>query len=234
MATPSPATNLPTRQQLDEIDALLRRMLSLPALPGEPAEPAPPAAPAPSVTYPAPSVREVPPPGEPLPGEPVVREWRVEWPQAPAPAPTPAPAPPPSVVAWGSPAPVGLAPVAYAPVPVAAPPTYALPASADPHPYAAPVPAAAPYVPGQPPPSTAQPPISLPVQLLVLLNGTFNVLTYLLGPPGTWLRGPGRNALGWGGLLMLLAAAVWAAGEWAGYEWPAIDLSRFGGPTLGR
>jgi hypothetical protein len=98
-------------------------------------------------------------------------------------------------------------------------------------PYAVVVPAT---VPGQPPPSTATPPVSLPVQLLTLVNGTFNVLTYLLGPLGTWLRGPGRNALGWCGILMLLAAGAWAAGEWVGYEWPAIDLSRFGGPTLGR
>jgi hypothetical protein len=59
------------------------------------------------------------------------------------------------------------------------------------------------------------------------LNGTFNLLTYLLGPLGAWLRGSGRNALGWAGILMLLAAGAWAAGEWVGYEWPAVDLSRF-------
>jgi hypothetical protein len=220
MATPSPATTLPTRQQLDEIDALLRRMLSLPPLPGEPAAPeSPPASPA--VTYSAPTVREVSPPRDPQPGDPVVREWRAEWSPAPAPQ-------GPSVVAWGSPVP------AAAPVhlpPAAAPaPTYAVPATAEQFPFAAPVT----HVPGQPPPSAARPPAALPIQLLVLLNGTFNVLTYLLGPLGTWLRGPGRTALGWCGVLMLLVAGVWAAGEWRGFDWPAIDLSRIGGPTLGR
>jgi hypothetical protein len=215
MATPSPATTLPTRQQLDEIDALLRRMLTLPPLPSEPADPAPVAS-APAITYPAPTVREVPPPRDPLPGEPVVREWRAEWSPPPAPQ-------APSVVAWGSPIP-GVAP-AYPP-----PAAPAVPTSAEHLPYAAPVP----YLPGQPPPSTAQPPAALPVQFLVLLNGTFNVLTYLLGPLGTWLRGPGRTALGWCGILMLVTAGVWAAGEWRGFDWPAIDLSRFGGPTLGR
>lgn len=210
MATPSPASSLPTRQQLDEIDALLKRMLSLAPLSGEPAE-----SPAPAVSYPAPSVREVPPPREPAPGEPVVREWRVGWPQSAA-------SQPQSVVAWGSPAPVG--PPTVEPAPVAShQPPFAVPLAAGPA-----------VVPGQPPPSTVQPPTSLPVQLLMLVNGTFNVLTYLLGPLGTWLRGPGRTALGWCGILMLLAAAGWAVGEWIGYDWPAIDLSRFGGPKLSR
>src|SRR5687767_4067004 len=123
MATPSPAA-LPTRQQLDEIDALLRRMLTLPPLPGEPAETSPP--PAPPAVYPAPTVREVPPPHDPLPGEPVVREWRAEWPAAAAPQPA-------SVVAWGSPVPanppMGLA---APPVPLAAPPVYAVPVPVEP------------------------------------------------------------------------------------------------------
>jgi hypothetical protein len=215
LATPPPAA-LPTRQQLDEIDALLRRMLTLPALPGEPVEAVQSSAPA--VEYPAPTVREVPPPREPLPGEPVVREWRAAW---SPPASTPA-----SVVAWGSPAPTHPPEaVAATPVPVPAPPAYPVGLPAEPLPYAA-------AVPGQPP--GASPPASLPIQFLTLLNGVFNLLTYLLGPLGTWLRGPGRNALGWAGILMLVAAGVWAAGEWAGYDWPPVDLSRFGGPTLGR
>ena len=82
--------------------------------------------------------------------------------------------------------------------------------------------------PGPPPPAApARGRLAL-VQFLVLLNGTFNSLTYLLGPLGTWLRGPGRNALGWAGIAMLVTAAVWAAGDWYGYEWPKPDLSRFG------
>ncbi len=220
MATPSPASSLPTRQQLDEIDALLRRMLTLPPLPGEPTEP-PPETSAPAISYPAPSVREVPPPHDPRPGEPVVREWRAQWPATPAPQ--------PSVVAWGSPAPLGPPPaLGPDPVPMAAP------VAAAHLPFAVELAGGPGFVPGQPPPSTAQPPAALPVQFLVLLNGTFNLLTYLLGPLGTWLRGSGRTALGWCGILMIVAAAAWAAGEWAGYEWPAVDLSRFGGPKLDR
>jgi hypothetical protein len=234
MATPSPATNLPTRQQLDEIDALLRRMLTLPPLPGEPAEP-PPEPVAPAITYPAPTIREVQPPRDPLPAEPVVREWRVEWPQA-ASAPPPSPPPAPSVVAWGSPVVAIPAVVSPAPQPIPFPtaPAYAHPAICESVPFAAAVSIPATYVVGQPPPSTVQPPSALPIQLLVFVNGMFNVLTYLVGPLGTWLRGPGRNTVGWCGILMILAAGAWAAGEWIGYEWPAIDLTRFGGPTIRR
>src|SRR4051812_36799374 len=114
MSTPS--TSLPTRQQLDEIDALLQRMLSLPGLPGEAPEPPP----VPAVTYPAPAVREVPAPRHPAPGEPVVREWRVDWPVASGP-------PAPSVVAWGAPVPAATAadpPPRFDPAPA---PVYAVP-----------------------------------------------------------------------------------------------------------
>lgn len=218
MATTSPASPLPTRQQLDEIDALLKRMLSLPGLPGEPSEPVP-EPPAPTAVYPAPTVREVPPPREPAPHEPVVREWRVEWPAAPAPQPA-------SVVAWGAPAGPPLATAADPPA-VIGPAAHVAPVAHELFPFAA-------AVPGQPPASVASSSAVLPIQFLMVVNGTFNLLTYLLGPLGTWLRGPGRGALGWCGVLMLLTAAVWAAGEWAGYEWPAIDLSAFGGPTINR
>jgi hypothetical protein len=213
MATPS--SSLPTRQQLDEIDALLKRMLSLPAIPGEPAEPPP----TPAITYPAPAVREVPPPREPAPGEPVVREWRVGWTPPSAPA-------SPSVVAWGTQVPLATA-ADSPPVIPTPPPVYALPVQAE-------LPFAVPDVPGQPPSSTLAPPVALPTRLLIVLNGTFNALTYLLGPLGTWLRGPGRKALGWLGILMILAAAAWAAGEWYGIDWPTPDLSRFGWPPTGR
>ena len=223
MAIPT-SISLPTRQQLDEIDALLKRMLTLPPLPGEPAEPHPPQPPAPTMTYPPPAVREVPPRCEPAPGEPVVREWRVEW------SPSQDPSPPP-VVAWGSPvlaSPLTESTPRFDPAPGSAAPVYALAVpSAEQPPFAAPVA----YVPGQPPPNTSGPPVRLPVQLLRVLNGTFDILSYLLGPLGTWLRGPGRNVLGWCGFLMLATAATWAAGEWYGYDWPKVDLARFGLPA---
>lgn len=214
MATP--ATHLPTRQQLDEIDALLQRMLSLPAPAGDRAEEPPT-----SVTFPAPVVREVPPPQPPAPGDPAVHAWRVEWMQQP-PAPAPHPAAPPPVTAWGAP----VTPPAYPPW---AEPPFATPVpSAGPAPYAAPVPMpGAPLCP-PPVPPRARPPQSPAVQLLGLLNGVFDLPTYLLGPLGGWLRGPGRAAVGWLGLGMLLAAAAWAVGDWYGYDWPRPALARLG------
>jgi hypothetical protein len=214
------SASLPTRQQLDEIDNLLKRMLALPPLDGEVTE-NPPA----SLSFPAPTIREVPPPQPPAPGDPVVHSWRVEWPQQPPAAAHPAPPTPPPVTAWGSPVParnelppwtVNSPPPPFAvPVPPAGPP----PAPTASPVFATPVPT---------PPAAAPGSDSLLVQFLLLLNGTFNALTYLLGPVGTWLRGPGRNTIGWAGIAMLLTAAAWALGDWYGYEWPRPDLGRLG------
>src|SRR5262245_16486677 len=112
--TTTPTSQLPTRQQLDEIDALLRRMLTLPPLTGEAAPPPPTSFPATPPVSEA-IIRETTPPQEPA-----VKSWRVEWPQ-------PQTSQPPSVVAWGSPvpAPTELPPwatnIAPATPPVAAP-----------------------------------------------------------------------------------------------------------------
>ena len=224
----TPTTNLPTRQQLDEIDALLRRMLSLPSVAGEPAEPPQsPQQPAPApMTFPPPTVREIPPASPPAPGDPRVQSWRVEWPQYPAPAPPQLPATPP-VVAWGAP----VTP------PVEPPPWAALAsnsAAAVQAPYAVPMPpGGAQWQPSNPVivPQTAtatRQSESLVILALVVLNGTFNLLTYLLGPIGGWLRGPGRNAMGWVGVLMIVAASIWALGNWYGYDWPKPNWHRLG------
>ena len=211
MATPPPAAQLPTRQQLDEIDALLRRMLALPPLAGDAATDSAmtPPVPAPPPNYPA-AIREVPPPRTPAAGDPVVQEWRVGLPQ------------PPSVVAWEKPVPLAtLAEAPYHPIeqsgPLYQPPGYnspaAVPASgADPHPVVA-------------APTNPAPPISPILWPLIALNVSFNILSYLLGPLGTWLRGSGRSVIGWLGIGMILAAGVWAAGEWYGYDWPKVDVS---------
>src|SRR5262245_39519014 len=204
MSTPAPA-QLPTRQQLDEIDALLRRMLALPPLASEPAAPSvpSPATPAPApVSYP--TVREVPPQRPPAVGEPIVQEWRVGWKQ-------PATAPAPSVLTWADPVPLATpAEAPYDPQPLA----YLLPS-----PAANPNPAGPVALPPGPPltvPAPASPtaqsisPILWP---LILLNVTFNVPTYLLGPLGAWLRGSGRTLMGWFGFGMIIAAGLWAAVE---------------------
>jgi hypothetical protein len=220
MATPTTA-NLPTRQQLDEIDALLRRMLTLPPLAGESAAaPAPTPVPIPaSQVYPPPVVREILPPVPPSPGDPVVHSWRAEWPQTLQPQ-TPAIAP--SVVAWGSPVPQQMEhpPWAMASGPAGSPPPFAVPVSVGP--------IIQPILQPTNPSSGTRQTESLFVLSLVLLNGLFNLLTYLLGPLGTWVRGPGRGMLGWAGILMILAAAVWALGNWYGYDWPRPNLSRLG------
>ncbi|HJZ92860.1 MAG TPA: hypothetical protein VKE40_18445 [Gemmataceae bacterium] len=202
MSTPPPGTTLPTRQQLDEIDALLRRMLALPPLAGETAE-KPGAAQAPALT---PAIREVPAARPAAPGEPVVQAWRVEWPAtAPAAA---------SVVSWGTPV---VPPAAETSAPVAPP--------------SAPTPAALTPAVLRQPTAVPQPASAVPAALwpLILLNGLFDILSYLLGPLGTWLRGPGRTVLGLLGIGMLLAAGVWTAGEWYGYEWPRDILSQLAG-----
>src|SRR5262249_35015649 len=154
-----------------------RRMLTLPPLAGDSA-PAPMPA---SQVYPPPVVREMPPPTAPAAGEPVVHGWQAEWPQGAQPQPAPSP---PSVVAWGSPA----------PQPPVTPP-WAMPSGpAGAPPFAIPV-ASRPIIQPVSPPSnqsTSGPrqSESLFILSLVVLNGIFNVLTYLLGPIGTWIRGP--------------------------------------------
>jgi len=211
MATPTPAAHLPTRQQLDEIDALLRRMLTLPPLAGE-AGPEPataPPAPTASVTFAAPVVREVPAPRPPVPTEPVVQEWRVGWPAAQAAA--------ASVVAWGSPVP--MATPAEEPYPSPPPAFQPRAYNVDPAPVAAPI------YPSPAPPDAPTAPISPLLWPLIALNVVFNLVTYLLGPLGTRLRGPGRSLIGWLGIGLILTAGVWALGEWYGYDWPQLDLT---------
>ena len=216
MTAQQPASSLPTRQQLDEIDALLRRMLSLPSVGTEsPPQAAPP---------PPPLIRETTPPGH----EPTVQSWRVEWPQS-------ASALQPSVVAWG--APVTAVPITTMPIASAVPMGYA--ATLMPPPYALPmfeaanrsIPARAGYPTQtatfveQPPPSTIAPPALTFYWPMVVFNSIFDVMSYLL-PFGGWMRGAGRPILGWLGILMLLAAGGWAYGEWSGYEWPKIDIAK--------
>lgn len=59
--------------------------------------------------------------------------------------------------------------------------------------------------------------LALPI---VLLNHIFDAFTYLLGPLGRWLRGPqGRHLLGVAGLLLLVAAGVWLMVDWLGWTW---------------
>lgn len=250
--------NLPTRQQLEEIDALLKRMLSLPPLATETRDD--PTSVTPTPTMPAPSM------DTPVP-ETRIQSWRVEWPQQPQqpaatptpmvtpPAPQPPTTPTPTLAAWGSPVNPTQQPAPILPhTPRFS--VYAPPVNPGPEvPYASP-PFSPAYPPGYAPndyPKTAipatlpgpaiitpQPPakaviVDSPHPLLyplIILNWCFDVLTYLV-PFGSWWRTIGKTILGRMGVLMLLVAAGWAAGEWYGIDWPKPDLaklnlSRFG------
>jgi hypothetical protein len=223
-------SNLPTRQQLEEIDALLKRMLSLPPLASAASEsldsprsygtatsqPAPLssliAPPAPVATPIAPSTYGASTRIEPVP--PTYSEW--------TPPPTPAPSSA-TVTAWGVPAVAPTAPPSYLqqaqPIPQQAYTT------SIPYNPSASIAAEPSLTTAQPPTSTMKPPKPVLLMPLYLLNRTFDVLTYLI-PFGSWLRGSGRNMLGWMGIMMLLIAGCWGVGEWNGYDWPRVDLSQ--------
>ncbi len=62
--------------------------------------------------------------------------------------------------------------------------------------------------------------VAWPVYPLLWINWPFDRATGLLGPLGRRLRGPGGRALlGWGGLLLLAAALVWLAWDGLGWTW---------------
>jgi hypothetical protein len=243
MSTPRPPESSidvhPTRQQLDELDDLLRRMLELPVqAPESPADAAeePPAAPA----------REPSPSAPPVSYVVVETDGRSEAaaPDAPAEAPAPEGRPEGDAEGWipfrssWQPSPQTWGPLAESwhqargsrpapePVPAAAPP---------PPPAAVPLPppAAAPPAtidPGASARSVGGPPAvtdptaqttAAPVPdeprnqaalaPLVWFNRAFDVGLIPLGGTGRWLRGPaGRTALGIAGMVCLAAAAALA------------------------
>jgi hypothetical protein len=208
----------PTRQQLDELDALLKRMLDLPVNQLEEPPPPEPEAPTPEATAPPRTagppvsyvVVETAQPSEPPPAPkeddgdwvPLRSSWQPsdqtwgplaeKWLQAHAPGglSVELPAPP------ESPAP----PPAPEEKPVAAPETTAT---------------AAP----PPPAEEDAPPVPWPLWPLVGFNKLFDACLSPLGGLGRWLSSPpGRWVLGFVGLLCLGAALVLAFGP--GFGWP--------------
>ncbi len=232
-----------TRTQLDEIDAILKRMLNMSEL-----TPVPPTGP----TGFSGSVTPAPVPVEHVPS------W-VSGMAPSVPSPYPAPLPEPSPMPYVpqanpqtqnpffQPQPV---PMPYAPAPQVNPytgyagqPLQILPQTpiwADPvqqpqmqPPTAAIVYESTPqYAEAIPTEATAKPLFSQPKTLdrpptptwlmpFVIVNKIFDVLFFLMGPFGAGLRTPsGKNFLGWLGLLMLLGAIGWVVGEWYGVKWP--------------
>jgi len=62
--------------------------------------------------------------------------------------------------------------------------------------------------------------VAWPLYPLLGINWAFDLATAWLGPLGRWLRGPrGRALLGWGGLLLLAATLAWLAYDTLGWTW---------------
>ncbi len=207
-AGPGPST----RQLLDELDALMQRMLALPV---QAAEESPPVAP-PEPTPPAPV------PGRTVTVQaaaPVLQQVVVTRQAA-----TPPSGPPPT--RREDPPHPDLSAPAY--VPVGAEPLLPL-ILQRPKKQAekravgidwTPAPRAPAAAPAAPRPAVLKPPEEAPepvapaseIGWLIRLNRSYDRATDLLGGPGRWLRSEsGRNILGWAGIGMIAAAVLWAA-----------------------
>ncbi|QDU19098.1 hypothetical protein [Urbifossiella limnaea] len=196
MAT-APSANDLTRQQLDELDDLLQRMLNLPLTGTEP--PAAQSTPAgPTWRYDAPSAPPIPSPHLVAPPEP---------PRAPVLVAPPAPAPPVVVRPEPVTAPVPLIPPPEPTTPIIErKPT---PPSARRAPKPAPVVSAPPPEPAPQVVYEPQPPLPVLLWPLAGLNWVFDRAAGLLGPPGWLLRsGFGKNVLGLAGIGLLLYTAA--------------------------
>jgi hypothetical protein len=196
MATPVPSSppTQPTRQQLDELDALMQRMLALP-VEGLAVPAPPPALPqsdnGPSTDEPASAAGDSGPvllvdltPGTDQPAADVLPQAFHTFVSVPAPE----------------------LPVIAAPPSSRDEPECLVDAGAAP-----PEPAASQQA--EEGPAWYQLP-------LVGMNRVFDGTTWLLGPLGRWLRAPaGRTLLGWLGLLLLAGALAWGILDWVGWSW---------------
>lgn len=215
MAT-APSPNDLTRQQLDELDALLQRMLTLPLSPPEP--PPGPVYVSPPLPPPIPIPVSVPVAAPPAavsfaPSTPAL--WRADPPSAPSPvAPDLLRFPAPSVAPRPTSPPADPLPVPV-PTPRKAPPPRepadfreeppVPPAVAPPPPAAVPVPVAAAPLESTP----ASEPVPLLVAPLVLFNRGLDAALGALGLPGRVLRsGPVKNLLGLAGVGLLVYTGV--------------------------
>ena len=209
MAT-APSPNDLTRQQLDELDALLQRMLSLP-LPSPEAAPQAPPMPEP----PVPIWRVDPPVVAATSSAP---HLLLADPPAPSPAAPPAPAPAPRPVSKTAP-PLTPAPVSYTPMPVPVP----RPAPVSPAPM--PVPRPAPVSPAASglTPVPAAPPVPFVFLPLVVINAAFDARCGMMGGPGKVLRsGFFKFLYGLAGLALLAYTAAHVAQV---QGWVALPMS---------
>ncbi len=235
MASPTP--NDLTRQQLDELDTLLQRMLSLPLSKPEPPAPAVPPPPLPDLPLPAPRSASVPMPRL-APEPPAARDPEPQFapsflPFTPPPRPAPAALPPSVELSYPDPSPaidfvpagtlrgVDAPALPYdfrradpAPLPPP-PPPFDMP---DVNPFATPAAAV--------PPETALPKVAhLPVPVflwpLFTLNWLLEFVLGWFGPVGAFLTRPATKwVLGWAGVLLCVGAGVLAARGMGWVAWP--------------
>jgi hypothetical protein len=229
MAVSLYSPNQQTKQQLEELDTLLQRMLALPVNGHDPAPSTPTyAAPGPEAFVPSPPT--LPAPTRSVPGnDQIVQAWRVQTPATESeivtfngqhpPLATPVEPAPPEPRFFAAPTSGSSAPAPFPYSMVFGPQT----AAAAP---AMPVNNTAPRtgIPAPqweaPTPSTELGPLPFALWPLFVLNKLFDLLTLPLGPLGSWLRQPGgRNALGWLGMLMILGAIGWGVADWYGLDW---------------
>jgi len=193
MAT-APSPNDLTRQQLDELDALLQKMLT--------------GAPAPVDT---------PPPAQPMREPPVPPLWRADPPVAP-PAPHLERPEPPAVLKFEPPAPKPVPVPTPVPVPIPAPTPVAKAPAPAPTPVPAPKPAA--LTPPPPPPE----PVPLLMKPFALVTSVFDGACGLFGPPGRLLRsGFFKHIYGLAGLGLIAYTAARVA-QVQGWVTLPIDL----------
>jgi hypothetical protein len=234
MSTPAPPRSTgalhAAQQQLDELDALIQRMLTLPINPAEepaPPEPAaaamPPEAPAETfveaeVPLEAPRRLEEPPPPEPK----VARKPKAR--------PRSAPPPEPQLEVEFLPPPL-LDPleVEFRPMPLAS--DLAIDGDDEALPPAEPFRsdladaqsdmADDEYIEEEAAPHPEE--FAAPAERrrpLVRVNQAFDRLTYPLGATGYWLRSAaGRDVLGWSGVLLITGSVAWAVLDWLGWTW---------------
>ena len=215
---PADGTTHPTRQQLDELDALIKRMLTLPV---DEAGEEPASAPAARAAGPAPERldREAPqvPPARPeSPAAPDFREAGRETAHTSA---QPTDAAPPAAeqaragMAWSEairrPGRPDDEDASERPAPQSTTSISDMFSALRREVSATPAP--------EPPRRSSAAVLLGP---LVWMNAAFDRGTTWLGPGGAWLRGPGvRAVLGWTGLALLAAAVAWAIVGWIGWTW---------------
>lgn len=220
-----------TRQQLEELDSLLQRMLSLPVNPATASAPVPAATP--EAFAPSPPTQTLP--ARSAASDATVQSWRVQNPmQEPTILPFSNPQPPLATPVEPLPEPRFFATSAAAPAPAMAASPLPYTMVFGPQTTAAGMPAAnvlpPMYAPGMgipapqwEAPKTAaldRPPLPMSLWPIYLINRIFDLLTLPLGPLGSWLRqSSGRNVMGWMGVLMILAAIGWAVADWYGLDW---------------